>query len=1294
MTDGEPTLAWNDYRFSTGDAIGNSNNYNSGDGSHADMSLAMLTVLTASYFKRQVYNHYFNNATTGNAVSNNPGAGMFTIGLGDGVATNEVLATLNPFGVYSPGVTNAHRAFSKYPSTNLANNAIQNNPNFPYSMYALLNEFVAGSTRPIPLVNRWGGAAGFQPSANWVTLTNYGNLTLSDLRYTDLFISAQNSAQLADAFASITEHIISGANFITVIDGDADFDGYLTFSDPIGEFMEVRRIEYLTIDPDGLGGTPLRLYPVTSATAVSADQFADIFLSHQAYGDGFNLSRSEVIALYNSKQPGDDGFKYFANSHRQWVGNFYSPGGVEQAPPAGATAVVEFVMFEDRGIIDYVQGGTTNTRYIALHIITSIAPDGTQFRGIYSETLFGSGSGPTRVLNRGDQIVRWFIPASLIPMRTLDTSVGHDDANFPQWATQPNPIRVRYSVGLNVDRLESLLAGDLRPNTVPLDEVNDSAFRLYQEVNRESGTNNIHFYTNRHFKNNNGVRAVDMNNISIAYFEPVNADPIDSLGRWTVKTSNVTGTAPHVTRLQYSARVGANPGAYVNWLGNNGRITIPFIDIEVIKDWEGFADEEAIENFGIYIGLYTIPHDANYLTYRISRPISVMPLFGDGLESRNIPLLSALPADQDSAHYDETELDADYESNENPELEQENDAVPDHVYDESDEGVVGGNDGEQEETVEIEYPANIDIDNEVVEADEGYNADEQQVAHASTLSYYVEEYDSNDLDYELTLPLTGSYDLSDADEDILSELGLNLDTGGANNRNNAGTESSDDEDTDAERSGEENTNAGSAVAVEQLEAIVTYDEEDFDALGIMAASADFDTVYTITVRWLGLLAFELTPDSNGDSVSIPYSVIEGTGSTITGFLPMSLDEPATWVDFIPFQRPPIFNDGVWHFYLVNVATLHPNVNPAYPQSSLRIRKEILGVDQAVLDEDPPPFVIEIEGPWTNQPPPMSSQYFSYDGPNPRQAWPWPASQSTFASPRTDLFPPGEEEILGYGSYTLTERGQDDADWENRQGYNFVDASVHLLVAGQRPTDDIYVLSDNAFGFDIGSGGRHVMIMVTNAYERVQPEPVEISLTINKEWSWGREMSDAQRNALMDSLRINVTANWIDGEGVLTREVRQLSVSQIPAYFDQDTIAPGEVLVNEIIANPPTGFTHSATVEASSAPVAEPSNRNVIIPSTQPPITFEIRYDNMYTVELMNSYTAVPNPPDPPDPPGPPEPPPPPTPPPHHPHHPHQPSPPTGDDRTVIPYIIMIGAGMLFISTPATLTYRHRRIKAK
>ncbi|MCL2222214.1 MAG: VWA domain-containing protein, partial [Oscillospiraceae bacterium] len=94
MTDGEPTYAWLDYRLDGKVGFtGTTYDYTVGNGSTGDLGLTALTIMTASYVRQLVRDHYYDPSDPTLASRT---IGFYTIGLG----VNSVIANamLNPYG--------------------------------------------------------------------------------------------------------------------------------------------------------------------------------------------------------------------------------------------------------------------------------------------------------------------------------------------------------------------------------------------------------------------------------------------------------------------------------------------------------------------------------------------------------------------------------------------------------------------------------------------------------------------------------------------------------------------------------------------------------------------------------------------------------------------------------------------------------------------------------------------------------------------------------------------------------------------------------------------------------------------------------------------------------------------------------------------------------------------------------------------------------------------------------------------------------------------------------------------
>ena len=95
---------------------------------------------------------------------------------------------------------------------------------------------------------------GFSPKMYGVTFDPAtdvdGDIIPSSLQYADAFYDADNADALADAFQKITAEIISGAKAPTdVPEGESpETSGYITFTDPLGEYMAVKDVKCIIFD--------------------------------------------------------------------------------------------------------------------------------------------------------------------------------------------------------------------------------------------------------------------------------------------------------------------------------------------------------------------------------------------------------------------------------------------------------------------------------------------------------------------------------------------------------------------------------------------------------------------------------------------------------------------------------------------------------------------------------------------------------------------------------------------------------------------------------------------------------------------------------------------------------------------------------------------------------------------------------------------------------------------------------------------------------------------------------------
>lgn len=395
MTDGEPTMANPDYNGNNNRTdLGTSSMYNysgstNGVG-HRD-TIAFVTSLTMAFAKKTLASHYREAPL------------MYTLAYGNTVLSrSEALSVLNP----------------SQAST------IQNN---------LWNQFLNGQ------------AVRIYPNT---TVSNSSvaseRLEASDRLYVDKYFPANSDEAMSQAFADIVNEIILQSKYHpTYIETDPNHDGYLTFVDKIGEYMEVTEIKGIIIGDRLFSGAAL-------ASKFNAGDLGSI-QNPTALGDNFVWSVKQRLGIedtavaqallnsaYNNKQlyynsPTD--FDHYigwyakaSGSNFEFVDAWYEGSAV----PTDATHIVKSYGFlGDTTVVPGV--ANTDMMYMTVRISTEIAT--------------------------GDTIVTWKIPAALVPTLTYEVEVEVDsDGNIAdlisldtEMDTAESPIRLVYEVELRED---------------------------------------------------------------------------------------------------------------------------------------------------------------------------------------------------------------------------------------------------------------------------------------------------------------------------------------------------------------------------------------------------------------------------------------------------------------------------------------------------------------------------------------------------------------------------------------------------------------------------------------------------------------------------------------------------------------------------------------------------------------------------------------------------------------------------------------------------------------------------
>lgn len=181
-----------------------------GPGSGSYYGNGMLAMANASYMKQAINRNYEVEADSAYAAK------VYTVGMGisnlRGNDKDLAEVTLDPKGKLD------------------SNNNMANSIRTAWDTYS--------SDRDVNIqVNRNG----------YYTMTHPGENDITTLSYNDAYYSAENAEDVVDVFENITSDIVSSSSSVpTEIEGGDPWNsGYLTYTDPIGEYMEVKDIKAL-----------------------------------------------------------------------------------------------------------------------------------------------------------------------------------------------------------------------------------------------------------------------------------------------------------------------------------------------------------------------------------------------------------------------------------------------------------------------------------------------------------------------------------------------------------------------------------------------------------------------------------------------------------------------------------------------------------------------------------------------------------------------------------------------------------------------------------------------------------------------------------------------------------------------------------------------------------------------------------------------------------------------------------------------------------------------------------------
>ena len=479
MSDGEPTAATANYTKKEEAGMGN-NTVSIRNPAETDF----VTQLTASYAKEMVDNHY---------VATEPI--FYTLSLGTDISLdvmdpknndkNMEAVRKNPGAYTSEQQTDAttNKTINGYWDDLLANSAVnitvKNSPN-GWANPTVIKYYTVKKTT----IN---GAA-FPAS----TESKY---------YVDKHFEAQNADQLADAFESIVNEISMQSKYYpTLVEGNEDVSGYISFVDKIGKYMSVTDIKGILIDNRLFSGAELASNFVSGGGKLGTKD------NPTALGDEMVWAVQQRLGLAT------------VDAARTLIGLAYDNGQLAYNETTGefsnyigwyANAAGEYLGFWHEGITTMPDPSdpalTDKTR--PAYIIKSYGYLGAvdESQGVAASDMMYATVQVRYNIATGEESVILAIPAALIPVVSYDVTLDENNEIEKLEVTGADyPIRLVYEVVLDEGINEFTV---LDSDVVDADYVKENT----------DADGNVMFYTNQYeVDNTTGYGKVN----TYSYFRP------------------------------------------------------------------------------------------------------------------------------------------------------------------------------------------------------------------------------------------------------------------------------------------------------------------------------------------------------------------------------------------------------------------------------------------------------------------------------------------------------------------------------------------------------------------------------------------------------------------------------------------------------------------------------------------------------------------------------------------------------------------------------------------------------
>ncbi len=466
-----------------------------GDGSNPYEGNGFLAALTAAYYKGAITEHYY--GTAANAENR---CFVYTIGvdLDELSGDDEGLAqiTMDP-ATYTTG----NYALESSDSYYIYGNSFNNNRNTTHGFRTYWNNFVAGSNFSIRVDDGETftvTSASISAAKNYVMGKSKAGSSLGyngGLAYNDDYFDASNPENLTAVFQSLVTTIqqkaISAPTHVDTSLGD-NFSGYVTFTDPIGEYMEVKQMLGVVADGNhdrgryvaqniGSNGTDADFdaalakvlntrLTITASSGVTAEGLIAAASSNNTYNG------KKTQAYYNSDSD-------YSNSIAWWGKTYTSADGFEQGAQCLGHAVDDSIAYIEDANTVIPEGADVVCRSYFFYGINSNTNQDYLYFVVRVQRSLTAPYQQTVVISA---------PASLLAAETvlITEKTSNSGTTYTATVTENDPARVLYEVGLrsdiNAQNVAQIVSADYAN-----EKVNGSG-----SVNYDAATDTYSFFTN------------------------------------------------------------------------------------------------------------------------------------------------------------------------------------------------------------------------------------------------------------------------------------------------------------------------------------------------------------------------------------------------------------------------------------------------------------------------------------------------------------------------------------------------------------------------------------------------------------------------------------------------------------------------------------------------------------------------------------------------------------------------------------------------------------------------------